>query len=39
MPQTQFNALFDDADSVPVAETDTEDLQESKLEELENEQK
>ena len=37
--QTQFNALFDDADSVPVAETDTEDLQESKLEELENEQK
>ena len=36
--QTQFNALFDDADSVPVAETDTEDLQESKLEELENEQ-
>ena len=36
--QTQFNALFDDADSVPVAETDVEDLQESKLEELENEQ-
>ena len=36
--QTQFNALFDDADSVAVAETDEEDLQESKLEELENEQ-
>ena len=36
--QTQFNALFDDADSVTVAETDEEDLQESKLEELENEQ-
>ena len=37
--QTQFNALFDDADSTPVVEeTEVEDLQESKLEELENEQ-
>lgn len=37
--QTQFNALFDDADSTPVVEeTEVEDLQESKLEELEHEQ-
>jgi hypothetical protein len=37
--QTHFNALFDDADSTPVVEeTNVEDLQESKLEELEHEQ-
>ena len=34
--QTQFNNLFDDADSVPVAEeTEVEDLDDSKLEDLE----